>query len=432
MVSSVADPARSRKRPRDRKKQIAAAAAELFWERGYRQVSMADVAAAVEIGASALYRHFSGKSDLLVAVLGEGLGRLEAAAAGPESGAGAQDRAVVLTALAAATIEGREYAALWDRAAAELAPDAARDLRARRDRVLQRIAATVPAGPSGGPSGGSAGSPCSSTSDRPSGDPGATRLRARAALAVLQSPSHHRVDLRGESAVRLLSGAADACLTVALPDAGPARPTSSDAGAGGMPSGVLLPRARSEALLAVAGRMFAERGYHAVSLGEIGEAAGIAGPSIYKHFPSKIDLLLAILSRGNQALWFALHQSLAEASGPQDALGRLLSSYVGVVGASPGAVSMLLSELATLPAPQRAEYRATQRRYVAEWVGLLRDWRPELSEPAALVLTHAAFAVTNALAHPDPIGGDPSAVPLERIHALSRTVLGLAPPERGY
>lgn len=403
MVSSVSVSAGPRKRPRDRKNQIVAAAAGLFWERGYRQVSMADVAAAVEIGASALYRHFSGKSDLLVAVLGEGACRLEAA-----TGPGAQ--ADVLTALAAATIEGREYAALWDRAAGELDAETALALRIRRDRVLERIAqaADEPADPA----------PGSRSVSNP--DPDTTRLRARAALAVLQSPSHHRVDVRPEVAVRLLADAARACLSAPLP---PADMSSGPAAASN--SAALLPRSRSEALIAVAGRLFAERGYPAVSLGEIGEAAGIAGPSIYRHFPSKIDLLVAILGRGAQALWFALHRALAEAHGPQDALERLLASYISIVGASPGAVSVLLSELASLPIEQRTEYRATQHRYVTEWVGLLRDWRPDLSEPAALLLTHAAFAVTNALAHPDPVGGDPVAVPQEQIRALSRTVLGL-------
>jgi AcrR family transcriptional regulator len=386
-----------------------AAAAGLFWERGYRQVSMADVAAAVEIGASALYRHFSGKSDLLVAVLGEGLSRLETAT-GPE----AHDPAGVVAALAGVTIEGREYAALWDRAAAGLEAETTLGLRARRDRVLERIAAAT-----------------RETNDDPADDSETMRLRARAALAVLQSPSHHRVDLKGEVSVRLLAEAANACLTVPLPPPVGSAPRPVAASTVAHTKGILLPRSRSEALLAIAGRLFAERGYPAVSLGEIGEVAGIAGPSIYKHFPSKVDLLVAILSRGNEALWFALHEALAEAVDPQDALGRLLSSYIGIVGAGPGAVSVLLSELASLPAEHQAEYRATQRRYVAEWVGLLRDWRPELSEPAALLLTHAAFAVTNALAHPDPIGGDPEAAPPEHIRALSHTVLGLVPSGQG-
>ena len=53
-------------RPRNRRRLIVAAAAELFASRGYAQVSMADVADAVAVRPSALYRHFRGKDDLLV------------------------------------------------------------------------------------------------------------------------------------------------------------------------------------------------------------------------------------------------------------------------------------------------------------------------------------------------------------------------------
>ena len=52
-------------RPRNRREQIRSAAAALFYERGYEQVSVADVAESVNVGPSALYRHFSGKSELL-------------------------------------------------------------------------------------------------------------------------------------------------------------------------------------------------------------------------------------------------------------------------------------------------------------------------------------------------------------------------------
>ena len=52
-------------RPRDRRDQIRSAAVALFYERGYEQVSVADVAESVNVGPSALYRHFTGKADLL-------------------------------------------------------------------------------------------------------------------------------------------------------------------------------------------------------------------------------------------------------------------------------------------------------------------------------------------------------------------------------
>ncbi|HTI28626.1 MAG TPA: helix-turn-helix domain-containing protein, partial [Kutzneria sp.] len=65
-------------RPRDRRQQVLAAAAGLFWQHGFHRVGMSDIAAEFGIGASALYRHFRGKEDLLAAVVDESLDRLEA------------------------------------------------------------------------------------------------------------------------------------------------------------------------------------------------------------------------------------------------------------------------------------------------------------------------------------------------------------------
>jgi AcrR family transcriptional regulator len=399
-VSSTADLPGARRRPRDRRQQIVAASARLFAEQGYRQVGMAEVAAQVRIGASALYRHFRGKSDLLVAVLDDALDSLEAATGG------APPPGELLAAIAEVTLTRRDYVALWDREASELPPDAAERLRARRDRLLGRVREVgerlVEAGPE-------------ASGEQPGGDgvgppgPDAAAARAVAALAVLQSPARHHVELEREVAVALLRAAATACLTAPLPrlPGAPARPATP-----------LVPRSRGEALLATASRLFAERGYHAVSLTEIGAATGIAGPSIYNHFASKLDLLTAILNRGNETLWFALHRALAEAADAPDALGRLVGSYVDVVGSS-GVVPVLLTEVASLPEAPRERYRAVQQRYVSEWVGLLRCARPELDEPAARVLVHAALAAVNALTSAGPV------VSAARVRVLARAALGL-------
>ena len=40
-------------------------------------------------------------------------------------------------------------------------------------------------------------------------------------------------------------------------------------------------------LLSAAERLFAERGFLAVRLEDIGAAAGVSGPAIYRHFPNK-------------------------------------------------------------------------------------------------------------------------------------------------
>lgn len=53
-----------KRRPKDRKVQIARAATDAFSELGYHAVSMENIAARVGISAAALYRHSQGKYDL--------------------------------------------------------------------------------------------------------------------------------------------------------------------------------------------------------------------------------------------------------------------------------------------------------------------------------------------------------------------------------
>src|ERR1700743_2807527 len=48
-------------------------------------------------------------------------------------------------------------------------------------------------------------------------------------------------------------------------------------------------------LLSSAERLFAERGFLAVRLEDIGAAAGVSGPAIYRHFPNKESLLVELL-----------------------------------------------------------------------------------------------------------------------------------------
>ena len=55
---------------------------------------------------------------------------------------------------------------------------------------------------------------------------------------------------------------------------------------------------RRSQILDVAARLFAERGFHGVSVGDIGKAVGVSGPALYKHFDSK-DAVLAEM-RGDE------------------------------------------------------------------------------------------------------------------------------------
>ncbi|CAA9284329.1 MAG: hypothetical protein AVDCRST_MAG54-3891, partial [uncultured Actinomycetospora sp.] len=120
-----------RRRPRDRRRQILTAAASRFWSLGYHQVGMADVAAAVGIAPSALYRHVRGKQELLLAILDEHLARIAAAVDEPD----------LLERLAALALERREFGLLWERESGHLPAEARRAIRHR----LRAVAGVVDA-----------------------------------------------------------------------------------------------------------------------------------------------------------------------------------------------------------------------------------------------------------------------------------------------
>ena len=68
MTGTARPPAVPRRRDPERRQRILAAAAELVAEHGYHEVAMSDIGAAAGIVGSGIYRHFDGKSAVLVAL----------------------------------------------------------------------------------------------------------------------------------------------------------------------------------------------------------------------------------------------------------------------------------------------------------------------------------------------------------------------------
>jgi TetR/AcrR family transcriptional regulator len=77
-------------------------------------------------------------------------------------------------------------------------------------------------------------------------------------------------------------------------------------------------------LLEVALRLFAARGYDAVGVQEIVEAAGVTKPTLYHHFGNKLGLLQALVARHGEAL----APALADASGYRGDLPATLNAVV--------------------------------------------------------------------------------------------------------
>ncbi len=373
MQSAAVDPSAvsgGRKRPKDRKAQIAQVAAELFCARGYHGVGLEEIAAAVGISAPAVYRHFENKYAILVLAT---RGLVDATLTATDRPPAADPWATLddlLDALARLAVTHRGTGGLYQWEWRYLTDEHRREFRADLGLLMRRLVEPLLAA-------------------RPDLTPADGEALARAALSVLGSLSTHRAAIAKGRAEQVLRRVGGAVLRGEPPT--PIRPAGDP-----VPPAVRV-GARREILLAESIRLFHRHGYHAVNIEDIGRAAGIKASSVYRYFPGKADLLAAAFYRANERVTEATASALAGATGDADALHRMVDSYVELSFERSDLVSVYLAENNNLPEADRHELRKMQRLHVEEWVRLLSAVRPGLPAPEARVLVHAALNLATDL-----------------------------------
>jgi AcrR family transcriptional regulator len=156
-------------------------------------------------------------------------------------------------------------------------------------------------------------------------------------------------------------------------------------------------RSRRDEILDIAMTLFAARGYHGVSMDDIGAAAGVTGPALYHHFAGKEAMLAAALNPVSEQLLAGGRARLRDhAADPGLALRALVDFHVDFALNNPAVIALHLHELDRLPEEPRREIRRLQRLYVEEWVGALTALRRDLDPSEARVLAHAAFGLMNS------------------------------------
>jgi AcrR family transcriptional regulator len=156
-------------------------------------------------------------------------------------------------------------------------------------------------------------------------------------------------------------------------------------------------RSRREEILEIAVGLFASRGYHGVSMDDIGAAAGVTGPALYHHFAGKEAMLAAALIPVSEQL---LEGGRARIAGhPEDpiaALAALIDFHVDFALTNPAVITLQLHELDRLPEEPKRQIRRLQRQYVEEWVNTISTVRSDLDASEARVLAHGAFGFMNS------------------------------------
>jgi AcrR family transcriptional regulator len=98
---------------------------------------------------------------------------------------------------------------------------------------------------------------------------------------------------------------------------------------------------RRRQLLDVALGRFAANGFHATSMEEIAEAAGVTKPVLYQHFRSKRGLYLELLDDVGSQLMDAIAKATAEADGPRRQVEAGFEAYVRFMAERPAAFPLL-------------------------------------------------------------------------------------------
>lgn len=153
---------------------------------------------------------------------------------------------------------------------------------------------------------------------------------------------------------------------------------------------------RRQRLLRAAAQLFADRGFHGVSIEDLGAAVGISGPAVYRHFANKEAVLEAVLVDISERLLDGGRGEVAGADDAVVALRRLVAFHTDFALTEPELISVQGRDLSSLSAPAARRIRRLQRAYVEVWVGALQALDPRLDAEDARTRAHAVFGLLNS------------------------------------
>ncbi len=155
---------------------------------------------------------------------------------------------------------------------------------------------------------------------------------------------------------------------------------------------------RFESLLREAGRLFAERGFAAVSLEDLGGAVGISGPAVYRHVSGKQALLGALLVQVSDDLHTGGTDVAAAIPEGIDRMRALIRFHVDFALGNADVIRVQDRDVTHLSETDYAEVRRLQRAYIGIWMQTLAPLCAA-SDDELRLRVQAAFGLINSTPH---------------------------------
>jgi AcrR family transcriptional regulator len=135
---------------------------------------------------------------------------------------------------------------------------------------------------------------------------------------------------------------------------------------------------RREELTRQAARLFAEKGYHGTSIGDLADAIGVQKGSLYAHIASKEDLLYETMLDGSRAFHGAL-DAIDETLPATEKIRRALRAHLRIAAEQLDVATVFVQEWRYLDGERRERVVAERRRYEERIGAFFREGR-ELGE----------------------------------------------------
>lgn len=154
---------------------------------------------------------------------------------------------------------------------------------------------------------------------------------------------------------------------------------------------------RREEIVEKAAALFASRGFLGASVQDIAAACAMSKSLLYHYYPSKDDVLYAVMASHIDRLIEEVEDASAPDEDPRHRLSALLRRFMSHYVGAAARQKVLLNELDNLPQERRAVIVAKQRRIVEAVQALLAEIDPALSDDkaSARVRTMLLFGMIN-------------------------------------
>ncbi len=133
-------------------------------------------------------------------------------------------------------------------------------------------------------------------------------------------------------------------------------------------------KSRKAELVRVAARLFRDQGYERTTVRDIGSAVGLQSGSLFYHFRTKEEILVAVMALGITNTTEQLATAIRNAATPRDKVEALIHVHLhSLLGENQAALEVMLYEWRSLSDEQKPGLIVLRDRYEALWQGALEE-----------------------------------------------------------